>query len=125
MPHGKHDGMTPHQNKLFRLPSVLGLALLLGLTAFVSSCSKNSALVGKWQGKDASEIAEFRADGTFKFSGGEPMSGTFSFNGSELSFKLDGDLGKALGTVTAQASIEGDTLKISDSKKAPLMFTRG
>ena len=120
----KHAAMTPFYLKPFRLVSSFSVALLLGLLV-LSGCSKNSALVGKWQGKDASDIAEFKADGTFKFSGSEPLNGTFSFNGSELSLKLDGDLGKALGTMTAQATIEGDTLKISDTKKsAPDVYTR-
>ena len=74
----KSSGIKPA-----RLVSFFGFVLLLALFAR-SSCSKNSALVGKWQEKGASVIAEFNADGTFKFSGGEPMTGTYSFSGSEL-----------------------------------------
>jgi hypothetical protein len=107
-----------------RLVSFSGFVLVIALFA-LSSCSKNSALVGKWQEKGVNVIAEFNTDGTVKFSGSEPMTGTFSFNGSELTIKLDGDLGKALGTMTEQATIDGDTLTIRDSKKdTPDVYTR-
>jgi hypothetical protein len=107
-----------------RLVSFFGLVLLFASFA-LSSCSKNSTLAGKWQEKGASVIVDFNTDGTFKFSGGEPMTGTYSFNGSELTFNFDGDLGKALGAATEQATLEGDTLTIRDSKKdAPEVYTR-
>ena len=85
------------------------------LLAFgLSGCSKNSALVGKWQGADPKDVMEFTSDGKFSMAGDKDMKGTFSFNGDTLTLKLDGDMGKAIGDVSAPAKLDGDTLKITD-----------
>jgi hypothetical protein len=70
--------------------------------------------VGKWQGTDRSDVMEFLPDGTYKVAGDKSMNGTYSFSGDRLSLKLDGDLGKAIGTVSARVVVEGDTLKLTD-----------
>lgn len=80
----------------------------------LSGCSKNSALVGKWQGSDPKDIMEFTSDGKFTMAGDKDMKGTFSFNGDTLTLKLDGDMGNALGDISAPAKLDGDTLKITD-----------
>jgi uncharacterized protein (TIGR03066 family) len=80
-------------------------------------CSKSGALVGKWQGEDPADVMEFRADGTFLLSEGEDMKGTYSFNGKTLKLKLDGELGKALGSMSVPAVVENDTLKMTDEGK--------
>ena len=83
--------------------------LALGLCG----CSKNSALVGKWQGDKPDNVMEFDSDGKFNMAGDKDMKGTFSFNGDTLTLKLDGDMAK-LGDISAPAKVDGDTLKITD-----------
>ena len=94
-------------------PGMFGILICL-LALGLSGCSKNSALVGKWQGDTAGDTMEFRSDGTFSIAGDKDMKGTYSFNGDTLDTKLDGDMGKALGTMSAPAKLEGDTLEITD-----------
>lgn len=90
-----------------RLFIICLLALELG------GCSKNSALVGKWQGTDPKDVMEFNSDGKFSMAGDKDMKGSFSFNGETLTLKLDGDMAK-LGDISAPAKLDGDTLKITD-----------
>ena len=103
----------------FRAAISFALGLLVCLIVALSGCSKNSALVGKWQGDKESVITEFHADGTFKIvgeAGGEEMKGTYSFNGERLELKIDGDVGKTMGTISARVKVEGDTMKLTDPK---------
>jgi hypothetical protein len=88
------------------------------LLAFgLSGCSKNSALVGKWQGSDPKDVMEFDSDGKFSQVGDKDMKGTFSYNGDTLTLKLDGAMGSALGEISAPAKVDGDTLTITDQDK--------
>lgn len=102
-------------NPPLRSATFFALGLLIGLLVLaVAGCSKNSVLVGKWQGDESSDIAEFHADGTFTMGGDKDMKGTFSFNGETLELKLDGDVGKMIGKISARVKVEGDVMKITD-----------
>lgn len=102
-------------NRTFQLSKIITPALLAGVLALVlTACSSGGgALVGKWQGTDATDVMEFRANGTFHIAGAEPMNGTYSVSGDQLQLQLDGALGKALGKITARIVLEGDTLKMT------------
>lgn len=101
---------------LRRSSSFLSFVCLV-LALFLSACSQNNKLVGKWQGTEPDDTLEFRADSTFSTSGKEPLQGNYTFTGNSLKLKLDGPRGKALGDVSIGASLEGDTLKMTDKGK--------
>src|SRR5215471_15974207 len=98
----------------FLSPTFSRLFVICLLAFVLAGCSKNSALVGKWQGDKPGNVIEFGSDGKFSMAGDKDMKGTFSFNGDTLTLKLDGAMGSALGDISAPATVDGDTLKITD-----------